>query len=67
MICLSNISAGTGFVLIRSRSECIRSDAAFRMLVRKIFSPFGSVLKSVFCSICPLTPYDIAPSFPSLR
>ena len=36
----SNISAGTGSVLIRCRSEGICHDAAFRMMVRKIFSPF---------------------------
>ena len=35
----SNISAGTG-VLIRCRPEGICRDAAFRMMVRKIFSPF---------------------------
>ena len=37
---LSNISARTGSVLIRCRPECICRDAAFRMMVRKIFSPF---------------------------
>ena len=37
---LSNISAGTGSVLIRCRPEGICRDAAFRMMVRKIFSPF---------------------------
>ena len=36
----SNISAGTGSVLIRCRPEGICQDAAFRMMVRKIFSPF---------------------------
>ena len=36
----SNISAGTGCVLIRCRPEGICRDAAFRMMVRKIFSPF---------------------------
>ena len=36
----SNISAGTGSVLIRCRPEGICRDAAFRMMVRKIFSPF---------------------------
>ena len=35
-----NISAGTGSVLIRCRPEGICRDAAFRMMVRKIFSPF---------------------------
>ena len=36
----SNISAGTGSVLIPCRPEGICRDAAFRMMVRKIFSPF---------------------------
>ena len=36
----SNISAGTGSVLIRCRPEDICRDAVFRMMVRKIFSPF---------------------------
>ena len=36
----SNISAGSGSVLIRCRPEGICRDAAFRMMVRKIFSPF---------------------------
>ena len=37
---LSNISAGTGSVLIRCRPVGICRDAAFRMMVRKIFSLF---------------------------
>ena len=37
---VSNISVGTGSVLIRCRPEGICRDAAFRMMVRKIFSPF---------------------------
>ena len=37
---LSNISAGIGSVLIRCRPEGICCDDAFRMIVRKIFSPF---------------------------
>ena len=37
---LSNISAGTGSVLIRYRPEGICRDVAFRMMVHKIFSPF---------------------------
>ena len=37
---LSNISSGTGSVLIRCRTEGICRDAAIRMMVRKIFSPF---------------------------
>ena len=36
----SNISAGTSSVLIRCRPEGICRDAAFRMMVRKIISPF---------------------------
>ena len=50
----SNISAGTGSVLIRCRPEGICRDAAFRMMVRKIFSPFGSLMEDVFCSVYPL-------------
>ena len=37
---LSNISAGTGSVLIQCHPEGKCRDAAFRMMVRKIFSPF---------------------------
>ena len=37
---LSNISAGTGSVLIRCRPEGICRDAVSRMMVLKIFSPF---------------------------
>ena len=40
---LSNISAGTGSVLIRCRPEGICHDAAFRMMVRNIFSLFLAV------------------------
>ena len=64
---LSNMSAGTSSVLIRCRPEGLCCDAAFRIMVRKIFSPFGSLFEAVFCSVCPLTPYDIGPRFPSLR
>ena len=63
---LSIISTGTGSVLIRCRPEGICRDAAFRMMVRKIFSHFGSLLEAVFCSVYPLSPYDIGPSFLSL-
>ena len=38
------------------------SDTAFRMMVRKIFSRFGSLMEAVFCSVYPLSPYDIGPS-----
>ena len=63
---LSNISAGTGSVLIRCRPVGICRDVAFRMMVRKIFSPFGNLLEAVFCSVYPLSPYDIGPSLLSL-
>ena len=38
-VILSNISDGTGSTLIRCRLEGICRDAAFRIMVRKIFSP----------------------------
>ena len=62
----SNISAGTGSVLRRSRPEGIWCDDAFRMMVHKIFSPYGSWLEAVICSACPLSLYDICPSRPTL-
>ena len=37
---LFNMSAGTGTILIRCRPEGICCDAAFRMMVRNILSPF---------------------------
>ena len=40
---LSNISAGTGYVLIWCRPEGICCDAAYRMMVRKIFFSFLAV------------------------
>ena len=43
---LSNISAGTSSVLIWCHTEGICSDAAFRMMVRKIFSPFWQFVVS---------------------
>ena len=43
---LSNIPTGTGSVLIRCRPEGICRDAAFRMMVRKIFSPFWQFVGS---------------------
>ena len=43
---LSNISPGTGSALIRCRPEGICCDAAFRMMVRKIFSPFWQFVGS---------------------
>ena len=42
----SNIFAGTGSVLIRCRPEGICRDAAFRMMVRKILSPFWQFVGS---------------------
>ena len=51
---LSNMSTGTDSVLIQCRPEGICHDAAFRMLVCKIFSLFGSLLEAVFCSFYPL-------------
>ena len=62
----SNISAGTGSVLRRCRPEGIWCDPAFSMKVRKIFSTFCQWLEAVFCSVFPLSPYDIGPSLPSL-
>ena len=41
---LSNISTGTSSVLIRCRPEGIWYDNAFRMMVRKIFSPFWQLV-----------------------
>ena len=43
---ISNISAGTGSVLIRCGPEGISRDAAFRSMVRKIFSPFWQFVGS---------------------
>ena len=43
---LSNISTGTGSVLIRCRPEGICCDAAFRMMVRNLFSPFWQFVGS---------------------
>ena len=63
----SNISAGTGSVLIRCRPEGICRVAAFRMMVRKIiFFLFGSLMEAGFCSVYPLYPYDIGISLLSL-
>ena len=63
---LSNISAGTASVLIQCRPESICCDAAFRIMVRKILSSFGSLLEAVVCSVYPLSPYNIGPSLLSL-
>ena len=46
VLILSNISAGTGSVLIRCRPAGICRDAVFRMMVRKIFSPFWQFVGS---------------------
>ena len=47
-VILSYIFAGTGCVLIRCRPEGIWCDAAFIMMVRKIFSPFWQPDKLVW-------------------
>ena len=44
---LSNISAGTGCVLIRCRQEGIWCDAAFRIMVRTIFSTLWLIVRSI--------------------
>ena len=62
----SNISAGTGSVLIRCRPECICPDAAFRMMVGKIFSRFWQFVGSLLLFSYPLSAYDIGPSLLSL-
>ena len=62
---LSNISAGTGSVLIRCRPEGICCDAVYRPMVRKIFSHFfWQFVGSRLLLSCPLSPYDIGPSLP---
>ena len=64
---LSNISAGTSSVLIWCRPEGICCEAVFRMMVHKTFSLFfGSLLEAVFCSVHPLSPYNIGHSLLSL-
>ena len=60
----SNISVGTGSVLIRCRPEGMWCDAAFRIMARKIFSPFWQSVEAVFCSTCLPSLYCIGPSFP---
>ena len=45
-IIFSNIPAGTDSVLRRCRPEGIWCDAAFRMMVRNIFSPFWQLVGS---------------------
>ena len=61
---LSNISAGTGSVLIRCCPEGICRDATFRMIVRKVFSPFWQFYGRRL--LLSLSPYDIGPSLLSL-
>ena len=54
---LSNISNGTGSILIRCRPGGICRDAAFRMMVRKIFSPFWQFDESrLFISLSSYLP-----------
>ena len=43
---ISNISAVTGSVIIQCRPEGLCCDAAFRMMVRKIFLPFWQFVES---------------------
>ena len=64
VLILSNISAGTGSILIWCRSEGICRDAAFRMMVHKILSPFWQFDGSRF--LLSLSPYYIGPSLLSL-
>ena len=56
---LSNISAGTGSVFIRCRPEGICSDAAFRMMGRKIFL--------AVCWKLSVAPYTITTSIQNWR
>ena len=54
-------------VLIQYSPEGICCDAAFKMMVRKIFSHFWKFVGiRLFCLVGPLSPYDIGSSFPSL-
>ena len=53
---LSDISAGTGSVFIRCCTEGICRDAAFRMMVRNIFSPFWQFVGSrLLLSLTPIS------------
>ena len=61
---LSNISVGTGSVLIWCCPEGMWCDAALRIMARQIFSPFGSRSEAVFCSACLQSLYCIGPSLP---
>ena len=54
---LTNISAGTGSVLIRCRPEGVCCDAAFRMMVCKIFSPFWQFVGSRL--LLSLSPFSV--------
>ena len=67
VLSLSNISDGTGSVLIRRRLEGICPDPAFRMNVRKIFSPFWQFVGIRLFSVYPLSLYDISPILLSLN
>ena len=58
----SNISVGTGSVLIRCRTEGMWCDAAFKIMARKLFSSFRCQLEAVFCSACLQSLYCIGPS-----
>ena len=63
VIILSNISAGTGSVLIRCRPKGICRDAAFRMMVHKIFSPFWQFV-GIFLSFSQFILYLLTISVP---
>ena len=58
---LINISTGTSLVLIRCRPEGICRDAAFRRMVRKIFSPFWQFVGCrLLLSCCCCLPTSMA-------
>ena len=61
---LSNISSGTGFVLIRCRPEGICCDAAFRMMVHNIFFR-QFVVSRLLLSLSSIS-YNIGLNLPSL-
>ena len=60
----SNISVGTGSVLIRCRPEGMWSDAALRIMARKIISLFWQSVGSRLFSTCLQSIYCLGPSLP---
>ena len=62
VLIFSNISVGTGTVLIRCRPEGMWCDSAFRIMARKI--RFGSQSEAVSCSACLQSLYCIGPVCP---